>query len=196
MEALLGIEVALRENTQHEVALLEKIKQIADHSAPLVQELQDEVSKFAKEYWFLERQWWETKASFKDSTLTRGMDLWRSHPKWYMHRVLREDCVGRGGCCGRNCGCCSNRQNILRKFAIGHCTVECSCCERARGFELDPKQKAQIQETFKLELAGPHPWYYYRILLASFLGLMAGNDGNPFDLIDDPPPRYVPTTTF
>jgi hypothetical protein len=50
MESLLGIEVALRENTQHEVALIEKIRQITDHSAPLVQELQDEVSKLAKEY--------------------------------------------------------------------------------------------------------------------------------------------------
>jgi hypothetical protein len=71
MGVLLGIEVALRENTQHEVALLEKIRQIADHSAPLVQELQDEVSKLAKEYWFLERQWWGTRVSFLDSTLTR-----------------------------------------------------------------------------------------------------------------------------
>lgn len=198
LNALLVTEVALRENTQREMALREKIRgllkgAIPDNNAPLVQDLQEDISKLAKEYWNLERRWWKIRSSFKDGPLTRAIELWRSHPKWYMHRVLREDCAGRGGCCGRGCGCCSNRQNIPeRKFAVGHCTVECSCCERPRGFELDPEQKSQIQEAFKLDRASPGVWYYSRIRFAALLGLMVGNSDNPFDLIDEPPPRYVP----
>lgn len=198
LNGLLCTEVALRENTQRETALREKIRGLltrttTDDSATLVQELQEEISKLNKEYWKLERRWWQIRASFKDTSLTRGIELWRSHPKWYMHRVLREDCVGRGGCCGRGCGCCSNRQNIPeRKFAAGHCTVECACCEQARGFELDSDQKAQIQEAFKLDRAGPGAWYYNRIKLAALLGLMVGNCDNPFDLLDEPPPTYLP----
>ncbi|KAK2757230.1 hypothetical protein FQN54_004744 [Arachnomyces sp. PD_36] len=53
-------------------------------------------------------------------------------------------CAALGGCCARDCGCCSEPQNWYSKAAgsghqneaaiYGHCTVECSCCIRFRGF--------------------------------------------------------------
>ncbi|KAJ5575620.1 hypothetical protein N7535_002546 [Penicillium sp. DV-2018c] len=39
----------------------------------------------------------EIRSTFPDGPLTRAFDFWRSHPTWYMHRVLREDCAARGG---------------------------------------------------------------------------------------------------
>ncbi|CAP98747.1 Pc22g14590 [Penicillium rubens Wisconsin 54-1255] len=192
LKGLLQTEVALRENTQREIALKEKIEELAkeDTYATVVQDLQEELSTLSKEYWTLERRWWEIRSSYCDGPLARGIEFWRSQPKWYMHRVLVEDCVGRGGCCGRDCGCCSHRQSE-RKFAVGHCTVECSCCERARGFALDPEQKSQLRETFKLDCNRPRAWYYDRMRTASLLGLMAGNYENPLNLIVDVPPRYT-----
>lgn len=192
LRGLLQTEVALRENTQREMALKEKIGHLSkeDTYVTVLQDLQEELSTLSTEYWTLERRWWEIRSSYDDGPLTRGIDFWRSQPKWYMHQVLVEDCMGRGGCCGRDCGCCSHRQSE-RKFAVGHCTVECSCCERARGFALDPEQKSQIRESFKLDYKSIRAWYYNRIKTASLLGLMAGSYENPLDLIVDLPPRYA-----
>lgn len=55
----------------------------------------------------------------------------------------KKACAARGGCCGRGCGCCSKPLTEYtmpgslfgKKSRIyGHCTVECPCCIRARGF--------------------------------------------------------------
>lgn len=83
-------EIALRENSQREIALKEKMKELAKESinVTVVQDLREELSILSKKYWTLERRWWKIKSSINDSPLTRGIDYWRSQPKWYMHRVL------------------------------------------------------------------------------------------------------------
>lgn len=81
-----------------------------------------------------------------DGLLTRGIDYWRSQPRCYMHSVLCDDCTGRGCRGGRDCKCCYNR--IGRKFSVGYCTVECSCCEKAWDFKLAQKGNFHIKEDF------------------------------------------------
>lgn len=187
LNGLMRTESALRENAQRE----DKTK-ILLREEPRNQALEQEISKLAKEYWILEREWWKIRASYREGPLTRAIDLWRSNPKWFMHSTLCEDCAGRGGCCGRECGCCLNRLNkAQRKRAVGHCTVECPCCEASRGFELSPGEKAQIREDFSFELSSPRRWYYQRIMRVSLMGLTTGDSDNPFDLIEDEPPPYV-----
>ncbi|KAJ5867719.1 hypothetical protein N7534_002272 [Penicillium rubens] len=58
LKGLLQTEVALRENTQREIALKEKIEELAkeDTYATVVQDLQEELSTLSKEYWTLERR--------------------------------------------------------------------------------------------------------------------------------------------
>ncbi|KAJ5921814.1 hypothetical protein N7516_009517 [Penicillium verrucosum] len=58
LKGLLQTEVALRENTQREIALKEKIEELAkeDTYATVVQDLQGELSTLSKEYWTLERR--------------------------------------------------------------------------------------------------------------------------------------------
>ncbi|KAJ5470551.1 hypothetical protein N7530_007908 [Penicillium desertorum] len=58
LRGLLQTEVALRENTQREVALKEKIEQLAkeDSYVTVLQDLQEELSTLSTEYWTLERQ--------------------------------------------------------------------------------------------------------------------------------------------
>lgn len=52
-------------------------------------------------------------------------------------------CAVLGGCCGRDCGCCDkplkeflmpNGSRKKQSGIYGHCTVECPCCIRFRGF--------------------------------------------------------------
>jgi hypothetical protein len=59
---------------------------------------------------------------------------------------------------------------------VGHCTLECSCCARARGFKLDPRnadncwQKANA--SFFSALEDPsNKTYYARCMRAFFTGI-------------------------
>ncbi|KAJ6131903.1 hypothetical protein N7471_007118 [Penicillium samsonianum] len=131
----LDVETRLREIAQREISLKEQYEQDPTR-------VEQEFKKTEKEYKRLEHEGWMILDSFADGPLGRALNLWRGHPRWYMHRVLREDCAGRGGCCGRECGCCLNRKlDEPRRRAAGHCTVECGCCQKARGFELSEDEK-------------------------------------------------------
>ncbi|KAJ5197522.1 hypothetical protein N7449_008001 [Penicillium cf. viridicatum] len=130
----LDVETGLREITQREICLREQYEQDPT-------KVEEEFKTTGKEYKRLEHEWWMIRDSF-DGPLGRAFQYWRSNPRWYMHRVLREDCARRGGCCGRDCGCCLNRKlDETRRRAAGHCTVECGCCEKVRGFDLSEDDK-------------------------------------------------------
>ncbi|KAJ5699899.1 hypothetical protein N7536_002912 [Penicillium majusculum] len=87
---LLFVEEDLREVVQEEISIKEGLDALN------------------VKYWLLEQIWWHHRSCLEDGFQLRGFQLWRSHPKWYMHRVLVEDCAGRQGCCARECGCCLN----------------------------------------------------------------------------------------
>lgn len=118
--------------------------------------VEQELSESNKEYKRVEREWWTIRDSFSDGPLTRAFELWRGNPKWYMHRVLREDCARRGGCCGRECGCCLDRKFIgdRRKHANGHCTVECGCCQKAGSFEISENKKNEFSIRYAVSQDG------------------------------------------
>lgn len=65
-------------------------------------------------------------------------------------------CAVLDECCGRDCGCCSRS---LKEFLMpvgshkkeksgiyGHCTVECPCCIRFRGFYKPDPTSVRIPE--------------------------------------------------
>ncbi|KAJ5853449.1 hypothetical protein N7534_005992 [Penicillium rubens] len=144
----LDVETGLREIAQREIRLGERFRQ---DPARYNQEL--EIAN--REYKRLEHEWRMIRDSFSDGPLVRGFEFWRGNPKWYMHRVLREDCAGRGGCCGRECGCCLNRKLFGgRARAAGHCTVECGCCQKAGGFELSEDEKAKFAVRYAVSQDG------------------------------------------
>lgn len=196
IDGFLITEAKIRENTQREEALkaqLAAFKKKHKHRFPLFFKsvpinacLLDEILKLGEHYWILESRWSRIKAAFLDTPFSRGIDLWRSDPKWYMHQVLREDCSKRGGCCGRACGCCHCRDDPQRPLAGGHCTVECHCCKKAR-------QQSALQQESK-SYNGPQNLLSddtpNQIRYASLLGLMPGSTSNPFHLIDDAHVQY------
>lgn len=198
LAGLLKVELALRENDQRHVALTGKldarrryeinVKLKFAEEITAVQSIESEIKKLIRDYWDLERRWWQIRSSFPRTPLSRGVDLWRSNPMWYLHQDLREDCAGRGGCCERDCGCCpKRRERPGRNLAAGHCTVECSCCEKVRGFELDAEQKRMYRKAFGLG----SDWitksaYATKMIQVSTLGLTAGDAVvDPFDKISD-----------
>ncbi|KAJ5442952.1 hypothetical protein N7445_004703 [Penicillium cf. griseofulvum] len=124
-----------------------RLREIAQQVARLKDQfLQDstrieELIEARKEYTQTEFVWSMIRNSFS-GYLERAFEYWRGNPRWYMHRVLREDCAGRGGCCGRGCGCCVDRKlDLTHTRGAGHCTVECGCCQEARGYELSEDEK-------------------------------------------------------
>ncbi|KAJ5958130.1 uncharacterized protein N7479_005280 [Penicillium vulpinum] len=145
---LLDTETRLRELAQREQCLMEQLEQDPAR-------FQQEIIDGQKEYILTEREWWIIRNSFSNGALERGFEYWRSHPRWYLHRVLREDCAGRGGCCGRDCGCCVDRKlGSHRKLAVGHCTIECGCCQKARGFELSEDEKRYLSIRYAVSQDG------------------------------------------
>jgi hypothetical protein len=164
---LLGLEYDLRHSAQFQAALKNKIAICQRRS-----EMQPILATFEKEriqYWLKEREWYARRAFLPDSPFRRGMDLWRSKSTWYMHPLLVQDCAERGGCCGRQCGCCLARHDpSMRKLTAGHCTTACLCCEQTRGIELTFAQRQEVKELFNLSI---DTYYSYRIVLASFQGL-------------------------
>lgn len=146
-----------------------------------------------RRYWLFARKWWKGRGRFSQGPVSRGFELWRSHPRWYMHSALVEDCAMKGGCCGRDCGCCVDRVvGPTRKLGVGHCTVECGCYRTDRGFELAPDEKKMFKDQFGFARGGDsystheqRDPYYSRIYLASIWGLLPNGKGNlnPFDSI-------------
>lgn len=133
-----------------------------------------------KTIWQLSREWWNHRSEFGEGVVSRAFDLWRSHPTWYMHEVLVEDCVRKQGCCSRGCGCCAKRQLSTRQLAAGHCALTCGCCRTARGFELTQEEQNEIYAALDFQA---NTNFYDRIELASIWGLRLDNYESPFDLI-------------
>ncbi|KAJ5247259.1 hypothetical protein N7468_002242 [Penicillium chermesinum] len=203
IDGLLITEAKMRENTQREVALKHQLaifKKKVKYKLPFFKSicidahLFDETFALGEHYWFLERRWARIKASLGDIPFSRGIDLWRSDPRWYMHRALREDCATKGGCCGRMCGCCLRRENLEKPFAGGHCTVECYCCKKTQGRQsgLQRLRHLHHQQQDERGLASglQKNEISNQIRYASLLGLMPGSNDNPFNLIDDVHVQY------
>ena len=162
---LLFVEEDLREVVQEEISIKEGLDALN------------------VKYWLLEQIWWHHRSCLEDGFQLRVFQLWRSHPKWYMHRVLVEDCAGRQGCCARECGCCLNRKTT-RTLGVGHFTVECGCCRRARGFNFFEEDKRLLKERCREEITNITR---HRLTRVAIWGLVGGSYDSPFDLIDAPP---------
>lgn len=174
---LLFIEEDLREIVQEELSIKE--------GATLNKDAKDRLDALNAKYWFLEQQWWCYHSCLLDGYQLGAFELWRSHPKWYMHRVLVEDFASRRGCCARGCGCCLNCTiDPTRGLGVGNCTFECGCCCRARGFEVSKEDKRFLKEQYREELS---KLARHRITRVALWGLVGGSLENPFDMIDAPP---------
>ncbi|KAJ5385595.1 hypothetical protein N7517_003506 [Penicillium concentricum] len=105
---LLHYEEELRRNCQAEIKLRQKGKNDPSFWGTGSSSFEDEMSTLYQDNWMWTRAWWYARGWIigNSGPLQRAFELWRSNSSWYMHLVLVEDCKSRGGCCGRDCGCC------------------------------------------------------------------------------------------
>lgn len=148
--SFLEVEQLLRSNAQKEVEL----KQILGKQSFIWNMLNTmALERLKKRNWSLHRDWWYWSGYIvgRSGLLKRAFELWRSHPMWYMHPALVEDCIGRGGCCGRTCGCCVGPQRAnssAGQLGVGHCTLDCGCCSSNREFKLSSTQQEEYRDSF------------------------------------------------
>lgn len=106
--------------------------------------LVNELESIKRELMQQEYRFYEKEAQLPDRW-KEMYDSVREDPKWYCRAELVQDCIARGGCCSRDCGCCASRHaTTKRQSGVGHCTIECGCCCEYRGFDLTPEQKKKI----------------------------------------------------
>lgn len=157
------------------------------------------LNELQEESWSLSRSWWYWSGYLVGSSgpMKRAFGLWRLNPMWYMHPVLVEDCIGRGGCCGLECGCCVSPQRAKSsagQLGVGHCTLDCGCCLNIREVNLGHDRRDRYGNSFELsddvddeegarniDECGP---YHYRYYLASVWGISVDDPKVPLSDFD------------
>lgn len=187
---LFFVEEDIRELVQEEKSIN---VDIADEPGDITLSFRARIKRFnalQKKYWFLQQRWWHYYSCFS-ADQRRTFDLWRLFPKWYMHHILVKDCAGRKGCCSRGCGCCAAREpSSKRPLGAGHCTFECSCCRKARGFEFPKEQKTLFKKKCREEILGLPE---HRIVRVAIWGLVEDHDADvdddSFDMVQADEPQ-------
>ena len=179
--ALLESEEKLRSNCQEEIALRHQIKEKTSPTSRETTKFEKEMAVLSQNNWEEIRIWWFSHGSILGSSgpLKRAFELWRHTTSWYMHSVLVENCKARGGCCGRDCGCCVDSQRASTSagaLGIGHYTRHCECCSKHRGFEFSGNISKGYNFCFEFNQSKDdgtlkNNVYKRRILLASIWGL-------------------------
>jgi hypothetical protein len=140
VQHMIDLNIHLREIVQREAFLIEqcdKTDALSANSKKRQQQLDEwhaEIQVLAQEYWSVERMLYANDALCPTRPSWRACISARNLPQWYIYPWLVENCVRRGGCCGRACGCCSKPRSSVWPKGNGHCTKMCSCCLQAGGF--------------------------------------------------------------
>ncbi|KAJ5214629.1 hypothetical protein N7449_001798 [Penicillium cf. viridicatum] len=100
--------------------------------------------------------------------LKKIYDEIRQDPAWYLRKELINDCMERGGCCGRTCGCCEKRCLAGVEKGIGHCTVACWCCEVNSGYSMTDDDWRVLVQNLLDRLRSENPSYLLAMTEAYF----------------------------
>lgn len=171
---IIWAETSLRSTIQREDALNAKIrtaKKVPDMEIKNLQldQIEEELGKLRKTRARQERDFYEEESMLPMTSLKRGYNSVKSHPAWYLRAELVEDCIGRGGCCSRDCRCCEKRQlSVKGGKGIGHCTVECICCIHERGSEFTAEEKKDFEDQFDRMLRSDNPAFLLKMANAYF----------------------------
>ena len=141
---LIEMDIKVRQITQREMYLQEEIKALQKSlkldedgdkkgKAQLKEYYETELRSLNETYWDFCQFSGEAEGDMPDGILREAFKSCRSDPEWYLCLWLREDCAKRGGCCGRDCGCCEMAPSTThRQRSRGHCTRACGCCIRTQ----------------------------------------------------------------
>jgi hypothetical protein len=177
LQNLIDFDIMLRRIVQHEVLVInlsEEIKATLEDPKTNHQELEKirtDLLWLEECYWDIERRIYLNHCSRpRKGPVSRAYESVLSSPQWYLQPWLIQDCRGRGGCCGRDCGCCFKPRSSVRNTGDGHCTSKCGCCLQARGFAILNKDQSTLCQppiNVKAGLAGEH--HYSLCMIQAYL---------------------------
>jgi hypothetical protein len=174
-QSIIKTEIRLRETTQRESYLKELIQyqqsyRTVDEKSRL-EALIEELISLDRDYRNLEQSYVAVIAKCPEGSMKSAYLSFRRQPQWHMmSQWLRQDCANRGGCCGRACQCCENLPDPRRVKGLGHCTEQCGCCHRARGFSVTEEDRERMNPHFDLT-ANPRTAYSREMFLAHIWSL-------------------------
>lgn len=168
-QTLIETDIRLREIVQREMLLREEYDRLA--GAPVRNSVElyvynSELVLLHEQYWRLERVYNVLEGSCPSEPARRAYFSARRDPRWHLSNAwLRRECALRGGCCGRKCGCCEKPPPSSRLKGWGHCTAQCKCCYRARGFAVHSADRELCQPKFRIGALDGLKWDPYSLAL-------------------------------
>lgn len=131
--SILQREIYLKEEVEARVKM-SQIRPLTEKESTELRAWRKELEGFDQKYWIHKRAWHKLNLEKPEGPWVREWDAsWRREAIFSPEQRLL--CIGRGGCCERDCGCCERDLKTHRgKNKYGHCTMECGCCIRSRGF--------------------------------------------------------------
>jgi hypothetical protein len=161
---LIHAELALRELSQCEETLLHRVQALQKATAiesdrTQLENAKQQLEKAQAHFPRMEHALYRAETMLCP-LLKKAYDSLRRDAKWFMREEMVQDCSEQGGCCIRECGCCSRRHLSKRKKGRGHCTLECWCCIGFRGFELPEEEKQEVRNDFKKRIELPESAYF------------------------------------
>lgn len=137
----------MHEILQHEIYLLEERDVLEkqaltsnlspDEEAWLIQ-IKYDLMQVKPCLWKNSQRFVHTKSCFGTGSWLLEFQMLSPEEEW---ETGQHDCAIRSGCCARVCGCCERprkgnkgQHHSFNRVNYTHCTVECGCCIRWRGF--------------------------------------------------------------
>lgn len=130
-------EIYLKDDIErlHEIAAAVKL---SEGEAEELRQLEEELAEIPQRLWMHKQARTRLLEQKPKGAYVRGYCTSLKTGSWW--EVQRKSCKSRGGCCERDCGCCKKKRLTLsgkegtEPDNRSHCTPECACCIRYRGF--------------------------------------------------------------
>lgn len=167
-------EYLLREIAQQEQSLNSKVRVLrkiaTDEDKDKEAQYNEELTSLLRQYGQAEYKLYLAETMLPIGPIKQSYDTLRENTTWYLRKELVDDCVKRGGCCSRSCGCCQIRHEVTgRNKGIGHCAPTCECCSSERGFEYTAEEREGFVDDFKKKLYDNNPACVIQMAEAFFL---------------------------
>lgn len=153
------------------------------------QKLESQLKDTEKHHKHLEVMYVQCRSDYSDhrwhipsGLFRRAFVSWRYNPdsNWYLSTSLNRECVLRGGCCSRACGCCLRVRKTDRIPNLFHCTEFCPCCLATNGLSPSdhiPDIDVKVEEdTVKFNVIYGQDLYSRRVYRAHIWGVDIIND--------------------
>lgn len=123
-----------------ELRTLEKSQKIENVAQTQIDDYQKEPREINTKIWFAQRDINRCRLRQPGGAYIRKACLLQEHEPKALETAAKDICKSNGGCCAYSRGCCPIPRNTVREGLWEyHCSDECGCWLRRRGFRLHIK---------------------------------------------------------